>query len=42
MRDTWTKRVATGLLLATALTVPATAAETIRAVVIDGYPAKAL
>ncbi|SNT11469.1 TRAP-type C4-dicarboxylate transport system, substrate-binding protein [Tropicimonas sediminicola] len=37
-----TKAAALGLLAATALTTPALAAEKITAVVIDGYPAKAL
>ncbi|NDR59290.1 C4-dicarboxylate TRAP transporter substrate-binding protein [Aliiruegeria sabulilitoris] len=38
----WTKATVFGLLAATALTAPAFAAEKITAVVIDGYPAKAL
>ncbi len=42
MINTWTKRSAAALLMATALTAPALAAEKITAVVIDGYPAKAL
>ncbi|SDL02014.1 C4-dicarboxylate TRAP transporter substrate-binding protein [Aliiruegeria lutimaris] len=42
MIATWTRRAAIGLLAATALTTPALAAEKITAVVIDGYPAKAL
>ncbi|PRY26106.1 TRAP-type C4-dicarboxylate transport system substrate-binding protein [Aliiruegeria haliotis] len=42
MIKNWTRTTAIGLLAATALTAPAFAAEKISAVVIDGYPAKAL
>ena len=38
----WTRRTMVGALLATATVLPASAAETIKAVVIDGYPARAL
>ncbi|MEO0486844.1 MAG: C4-dicarboxylate TRAP transporter substrate-binding protein [Pseudomonadota bacterium] len=38
---TWTRRLALGALMA-ATAIPASATETIRAVVIDGYPARAL
>lgn len=38
----WTRRTILGALLAGATVAPAMAAETIRAVVIDGYPARAL
>lgn len=42
MNKNWTRRATIGLLAATALTTPAFATEKISAVVIDGYPAKAL
>lgn len=42
MTISWTRRSTVGLLLATALSTPVLAAETINAVVIDGYPAKAM
>lgn len=38
----WTKRLVLGAALATATAIPAFATETIKAVVIDGYPARAL
>lgn len=38
----WTRRAAMGALLAGATALPAFATETIKAVVIDGYPARAL
>ena len=38
----WTRRTLVGALLASATVMPAAAAETIKAVVIDGYPARAL
>ena len=38
----WTRRTVVGVLLAGAMAVPAMATETIKAVVIDGYPARAL
>ena len=38
----WTKRLVLGATLATLTAVPTFAAETIKAVVIDGYPARAL
>lgn len=42
MLMTWTRRTVIGALLVTATVVPAAATETIKAVVIDGYPARAL
>lgn len=38
----WTKRLALGAALATLTAIPSYSAETIKAVVIDGYPARAL
>ena len=38
----WTKRMALGVALAAMTAIPSFAAETIKAVVIDGYPARAL
>ena len=38
----WTKRMALGVALAAMTAIPSYAAETIKAVVIDGYPARAL
>lgn len=38
----WTKRLALGAALATMTAIPSFSAETIKAVVIDGYPARAL
>jgi C4-dicarboxylate-binding protein DctP len=38
----WTKRTALGVALAAMTAIPSYAAETIKAVVIDGYPARAL
>lgn len=38
----WTKRMAFGVALAAMTAIPSYAAETIKAVVIDGYPARAL
>lgn len=38
----WTRRLAIGAALATMTAIPAFSAETIKAVVIDGYPARAL
>lgn len=38
----WTKRLALGAALATMTAIPSFATETIKAVVIDGYPARAL
>jgi C4-dicarboxylate-binding protein DctP len=38
----WTKSLAFGAALATLTAIPAVAQETIKAVVIDGYPARAL
>ena len=42
MIGNWTRRTVAGVLLAGAMTGPAMAVETIKAVVIDGYPARAL
>ncbi len=42
MIGTWTRRTAVAVLLAGATALPAAATETIKAVVIDGYPARAL
>ena len=38
----WTRRTVVGVLLTGVMSLPAMAAETIKAVVIDGYPARAL
>lgn len=42
MSRSWTRRGALGLALAGLVSVPASATETIKAVVIDGYPARAM